>query len=49
MKIRNDQFNIDDKSVLNYYEITTDKPKLLLLHAQGTSSLSFMNVVDKLS
>ena len=49
MKIRNDQFKIDDKSALNYYEIKKDNPKLLLLHAQGTNSLSFMNVVDKLS
>ena len=49
MKIRNEQFKIDDKSVLNYYEIKTDNPKLLLLHAQGTNSLNFMNVVDKLS
>ena len=46
MKIRNDQFKIDDKSVLNYYEIKTEKPKLLLLHAQGTNSLSFMTVVN---
>ena len=49
MRISNGQFKIDDKSVLNYYEIKTDNPKLLLLHAQGTNSLSFMNVVGKLS
>ena len=49
MRISNGQFKIDDKSVLNYYEIKTDNPKLLLLHAQGTNSLSFMNVVNKLS
>ena len=42
MRISNGQFKIDDKSILNYYEIKTNKPKLLLLHAQGTNSLSFM-------
>ena len=49
MKISNDQFKIDDKSILNYYEIKSNKPKLLLLHAQGTNSLSFMSVINKLS
>lgn len=49
MKINNNQFKVDNKSILNYYEIKTDNPKLLLLHAQGTNSLSFMNVVGKLS
>ena len=49
MKLINEQFKIDDKSIINYYEINNDKPKLILLHAQGTNSLSFMNVIDKLS
>lgn len=49
MKINTSQYKIDDNSVLNYYEIKNDKPKLLLLHAQGTDSLSFMNVIGKLS
>ena len=49
MKISNDKFKIDDKSILNYYEIKSNKPKLLLLHAQGTNSLSFMSVINKLS
>ena len=49
MQIINNQYKIDDNSVLNYYEINNDKPKLLLLHAQGTNSLSFMNVIKKLS
>jgi len=49
MKINNLQYKIDDKSILNYYEVGSDKPKLLLLHAQGTDSLSFMNVIKKLS
>ena len=49
MKINNLQYKIDDKSVLNYYEVESDKPKLLLLHAQGIDSLSFMNIVKKLS
>lgn len=49
MKIRNAQYRIDDKSVLNYYEIGTAKNNLLLLHAQGTHSFSFNNVVEKLA
>ena len=49
MKVNNAQYKIDDNSILNYYEIKNDKPKLLLLHAQGTDSLTFMNVIGKLS
>ena len=49
MRVNNEQFKIDDKSVLNYYEIKNDNPKLLLIHAQGTDSLSFINVIDKLA
>lgn len=49
MNLINKQFKIDDNSILNYYEIKNDKPKLILLHAQGTNSLSFINVVKKLS
>ena len=49
MKLQNAQYKIDEKSILNYYEIPANKPKLLLLHAQGTNSLSYMNVVKRLS
>ena len=49
MKIKNEQYKIDDNSILNYYEIKNNKPELLFLHAQGTDSLSFMRVVSKLS
>ena len=49
MKVNNKQFKIDDESVLNYYEIENNNPKLLLIHAQGTDSLSFINVADKLA
>ena len=49
MKIKNEQYKIDDNSILNYYEIKNNKPELLFLHAQGTNSLSFMRVVSKLS
>ena len=49
MRVTNEQFKIDDKSILNYYEIKNDNPKLLLIHAQGTDSLSFINVIDKLA
>lgn len=48
MKIINAQYKIEDNSILNYYEIGSSKPKLLLLHAQGTNSLSFQRVADKL-
>ena len=33
MKLQNAQYKIDDKSILNYYEIPANKPNLLLLHA----------------
>ncbi len=49
MKIHNAQYIIDDSSILNYYEIGTAKNKLLLLHAQGTTSCSFDKVVIKLA
>lgn len=49
MKLRNSQYKIDDTSILNYYELAANKPKLLMLHAQGTDSLSYMNVAKRLS
>lgn len=49
MKIQSLQYTIDDKSVLNYYETGDAPSKLLLLHAQGTHSLSFHNVLSKLA
>lgn len=49
MKMCNAQYNVDDRSSLNYYEIGNTKDKLLLLHAQGTNSLSFTHVVADLS
>ena len=49
MKIHNAQYKIDDSSILNYYEVGTEKNKLLLLHAQGTNSCSFYSVVTKLA
>jgi len=45
----NAQYRVDDRSILNYYEIGTAKDKLLLLHAQGTHSFSFNSVVLNLS
>ena len=32
MKLRNLQYKIDDTSILNYYELAANKPKLLMLH-----------------
>ncbi|MEE1219517.1 MAG: alpha/beta hydrolase [Ruminococcus sp.] len=49
MNLSNAQYKIDDNSILNYYHYGTAKEKLLLLHAQGTSSLSYSNVIAKLS
>ena len=46
--MRNAQYKMGDGSILNYYEIGTAKDKLLLLHAQGTNSLSFNHVIAKL-
>lgn len=47
--MENKQHKLDENSILNYYEVENDKEKLLLLHAQGTNSKSFFNVVNKLS
>ena len=47
--MRNAQYKMGDGSILNYYEIGTAKDKLLLLHAQGTNSLSFNHVLAKLT
>ena len=49
MNIPNQQYIIDDNSILNYYQFGTAKAKLLLLHAQGTNSSSYNNVIKKLS
>ena len=49
MKIHNAQYKIDNNNILNYYEAGTAKSKLLLLHAQGTNSCSFSNVIKKLA
>jgi len=49
MKIYNAQYRVDNSSILNYYETGTAKDKLLLLHAQGTNSSGFNNVIEKLS
>lgn len=49
MKMYNSQYIMDDNSILNYYEAGGASSKLLLLHAQGTNSLSFNSVIAKLS
>lgn len=49
MKIINNKYVVYKNSILNYYEIQNDNPKLLMLHAQGTDSMSFKNVLKKLS
>lgn len=49
MRIYNDKYVIDENSVLNYYEVKNNKPKMLLLHAQGTDSMSFKKCIGKLS
>ena len=47
--MENKQYKLDENSILNYYEVENNKEKLLLLHAQGTNSRSFFNVLNKLS
>lgn len=49
MKVHNAQYKIDDNSILNYYEAGAAKNKLLLLHAQGTNSCNFNNIIKKLA
>ena len=46
------QYHIDENSVLNYYEYydsKKEKPNLLMLHAQGTDSMSFRNIAKALA
>ena len=49
MNIINNKYVVYKNSIFNYYEIQNDNPKLLMLHAQGTDSMSFKNVLKKLS
>ena len=49
MKLHPSQYIIDEKSILTYYEIRNSKPKLLLLHAQGTDSSSYAGIAKKLA
>lgn len=52
IKQRSAQYRIDEKSVLHYCEYYDPKKKkqnLLMLHAQGTDSTSFRNVVRALA
>lgn len=49
MKYYEKKYIIDENNFFNYYEIKNDKPVLILLHAQGTNSLSFEKCFKPLS
>lgn len=48
MKINENDFKIKN-NIIHYYEVVNNKPNLLIIHAQGTSSMSYKNVINKLS
>lgn len=48
MNLINKQFKTKDNSIINYYEIENNKPVLLIIHAQGTSAVSYSKVIKAL-
>lgn len=49
MNLINKQFKTSDDNLINYYEINNSKQILLIIHAQGTSSISYSKLVKKLA
>ena len=49
MNLLNKQFKTSDNNIINYYEINNNKPILLIIHAQGTNSMSYAKVIKKLN
>ncbi len=49
MSLINMQYKTKSGNIINYYISQTNKPSLLLIHAQGTNAMSYNNIVDKLS
>lgn len=49
MELVNKQFKTSGDNIVNYYEVLNDKPLLLIIHAQGTSSVSYFKILRGLS
>lgn len=49
MNLVNKQFRTNDNNIINYYETTNNKPILLIIHAQGTNSMSYFKIAKHLS
>ena len=49
MKLENYKYKTHDNSIINYYEANNSNPLLLIIHAQGTNSNSYSNVIKELS
>lgn len=49
MYLINKQFRTSDNSIINYYETDNHKPILLIIHAQGTSAVSYSKIVKDLA
>lgn len=49
MDVMNKQFRTANDHVINYYEVDNMQPLLLIIHAQGTSSISYSQVIKELS
>lgn len=48
MKLENKQYITKDNNIINYYESNNDKPILMIIHAQGTNSNSYLDVIKPL-
>ena len=49
MNLLNKQYRTSDNNVINYYETENSNPVILIIHAQGTNSISYAKVVKDLS
>lgn len=49
MYLINKQFRTNDNNVINYYEVDNSNPILLIIHAQGTTAISYSQVIKELS
>lgn len=49
VELVNKQFRTSGDNIINYYEVLNDKSLLLIIHAQGTSSVSYFKILKDLS
>lgn len=49
MNLINKQYTTSDNNIINYYEIDNSNPILIIIHGQGTNSISYAKVLKRLS